>query len=199
MTATDMNELINNISKGIGSYQDNLNNLKKYGEQAIIALLNSKLTHVPGSRDGRDSVADILGALAEISRKHKQFFIDLFKSELNEPINNQKYISSLAWVSGCIDAEEIVPLLIKGLNHDNKWIRWECCESLLKLKSKDSISALIKALKDRSDLVKSTALEGLKQFGTGDAIPYLEKLTKSKKPEISENAQKAIDSIQKRL
>jgi HEAT repeat protein len=191
--------LIDNISKGLGDFQKNIDSLKSHGEKAIIALLNAKATHIPGNRDGRDSVTDILTAISEISKDHKEFVLNLFSEELNKSNEQQKYISSLAWTLSAIDSKQVVPLLIKGLKHENKWIRWACCESLLRIKDVNSISGLITALGDRSSLVKSTAIEALSEFGTSEVIPHLEKLSRSKNKEISENARKAIESINRRI
>lgn len=191
--------LIDNISRGVGDFQKNIDSLKRHGKKAIIALLNTKATHIPGNRDGRDSVTDILTAISEISKDHKEFVLNLFSEELDKPNEQQKYISSLAWTLSAIDSKQAVPLLIKGLKHGNKWIRWMCCESLLRIKDVNSISGLITALGDRSGLVKSTAIEALSEFGTSEVIPHLEKLSRSKNTEISENARKAIESINKRI
>jgi len=198
MTFDEIDRLVNNISEGIGDFKNNTNRLKKYGEQSIIRLLNAKSINNPGQRDGRDSVSDILGAIAEIAEDHRQFVIKLFEDELNKPFDKQKYVSSLSWALGHIDDRRIIPLFMKGLKHKEQWIRWECCEALLRLKSKDSIPSLIDALKDRSELVKSTAIKAMQEFGTVEAIPRLEKLLKSKRKGIRQGAHKAIELINER-
>jgi HEAT repeat protein len=195
MNTQDIKNLVNNISKGLGSYSDNIEKLREYGELAIIELLNVESKHISGVRDGRDSVADILGAIAELSKENFEFVLDLFEKELAKPYDKQKYVSPLAWSLGSTGNQNADQLLAKCLKHKDMWTRWMCCESLLKLKSEKSIPSLIGALKDRSEMVKATAIAAMQEFGTIDAIPALKRLSRLKNKALAEKSLKAIESI----
>jgi len=200
MKQQELKEVIREISEGVGDYFKHIDNLKKYGKHAIVELLNTEIKHQPGVRDGRDAMTDILGAISMLSKEKEtfDFVLNFFDQELAKPQDQQKYVSSLAWALGGTGNQEADRLIAKCLNHKDKWIRWMACESLLKLKSERSIPALIDALKDRSEMVKITAITALKEFGTMDALPALKRLSESKRLAISEAAIAAIILIKKR-
>jgi hypothetical protein len=191
--------LISSISEGTGDIQKNIEAIKTFGEMSLVEILNADLTHIPDSRDIRDSLHDIKCAFTEVAQVHLEAATELFKRELlssNEGTNNK--LIMLAGVFEDLYHDELLPVLELGIKHNSKWVRLRCCESLRKSKAPKALPLLSVALKDRVLHVKHCAIEAMGEFGTPEQIPNLIELQKSKDRSLKGKANRAIAQIESR-
>lgn len=191
--------LVEMISQGTGDYQNNIESIKKFGEEALDAILNAKPTHKKNQRDIRDSLQDLGGAFLEVAKVNFSRATKIFEEELHCPKDeSNNRIIFLADIFSELYHDDLLPILATGIKHKNKWVRWECCKSLQKSRSPKALPILSSALTDRAELVKFAAIKAMGDFGTSEYLPKLMKLLKSKDKSVRNNAEKAISLIKER-
>ena len=99
-------------------------------------------------------------------------------------------------------SHEAVQLFAKAIKDEDQYTRWAAAEALSKCRASDASALLVAALKDRSHLVKGTAVDAMAKFNDPAAIPQLKKITESKylqrhAPGIVKSARKALRTCQR--
>jgi hypothetical protein len=185
-----------------GSYtragQRAIEELARIGEPAVDAMVDAT-RHPPPSElhpiDRMDSVSDFFWVLA---RKVPDKLIDL----LANPADWAGLYVIYHALGNAVDRRSL-DVLLAALKHRELWVRWASCEALIRRKSKRAVPALIEALRDRSDLVKSTlvfSMERNKMLRRPAAIPHLERIVANKSiakhgPGLHDAASKLIERI----
>lgn len=91
-----------------------------------------------------------------------------------------------------------IPFLMRGLNHDNKWVRWEAATLLGQMADADTaIPALIKALDDPDADVPKRAAAVIGEFGPSaeTAVPALTKALQHREKYVRVRAADALGLI----
>lgn len=144
-----------------------------------------------GSRDKHDSCSD---ELAKIAPKYIPEIDVLFDS-------GTYYRMPLIWcLIGCSDPKAI-DLFQKALADRDQYTRWAAVEALAMCGGSIPSRLLVAALKDRSHMVKGTAVRAMVKFRDADAVPQLKKIIASKHlnqaaPGIVESAKTALGLCQ---
>lgn len=90
------------------------------------------------------------------------------------------YRMPLIW---CLIGQTNIPamaLFAKAIKDRDQYTRWAAAEALSKFTTQEASTLLVAALKDRSHLVKGTAVNAMSVFCDPDAVPQLEKISRSK-------------------
>jgi HEAT repeat protein len=195
---TNLRDLLNAVYSG-KKVEESTRRLLPFGREAVDAILDlgksrMKLRPLPKGRDPRDANLDLQDALYHLFGKNKKYYLYLLQSSVEHGL---PALFTLTWIAGSLGYEESIPWLIRGLKNRDMYIRWSCCESLIKFQSEEAVLPLIAALRDRGSLVKSTALDGIMKYNDPRALPNLTRLLADKSPGIRENAKKAIAAIER--
>lgn len=138
----------------------------------------------------RDEYADVLGELATVAPNHIRALDGLFDS-------GNYYRMSLIWCLIGQTGPEFIELFKKAITDKDQFTRWAAAEALAKCRSTQASALLTIALKDRSHLVKATAVDAMAKFGDPAAIPQLKRIICSKHlqtvaPGIVKSARRAL-------
>lgn len=128
----------------------------------------SRLKNVQ-SRDDHD---DVMGELFDIAPHYIEALDDLYDS-------NTYYNMPLIWCLIGQTTIQAMALFSKAIKDKNQYTRWAAAEALSKFKTRGASKLLVAALKDRSHLVKGTAVDAMSKFRDADAVPQLEKISRS--------------------
>ena len=121
----------------------------------------------------RDEHDDVMGELFKIAPDHLEALDTLYDA-------NTYYRMSLIW---CLIGQTTIPamaLFAKAIKDKDQYTRWAAAEALTKFTTHEASTLLVAALKDRSHLVKGTAVDAMSTFCDPDAVPQLEKISRSK-------------------
>lgn len=196
----EIKSLIQDIWLGI-NVQENVSKLKKYGSLVLDIMLGfseEKIEHEPDSelplyRQPYEAYGDINYLITEISMENKRHYLELLKLSSEE---NRDSLFVLTWVAGPLGFEESIDYLIKGLRHEDKFIRYSCCESLKYFYDMRIRKAFIEALKDRASDVRVSALVGLDKYQDKSILPFIRPLLNDKYAEIRNLADTMIKNIE---
>ena len=100
------------------------------------------------------------------------------------------------WMGGCQTPEQKVERLIKKLGHKKAKVRANATEALSNI-GEDAVPALIQALQDQDEWVRSRATLALGRIGGGaeDAVPALMQTLQDKDVYVRKYAASALGSI----
>ena len=121
----------------------------------------------------RDEHDDVMDELFKIAPDHIEALDELYDA-------NTYSSMPLIW---CLIGQTTLPamtLFAKAIKDKDQHTRWAAAEALAKFTTHEASTLLIAALKDRSHLVKGTAVNAMSTFRDPDAVPQLEKISRSK-------------------
>lgn len=121
----------------------------------------------------RDEHDDVMSELFEIAPDHIEALDKLYDT-------NTYYSMSLIWCLIGQTTTQAMALFAKAIRDKDQYTRWAAAEALSKFKTRAASTLLVAALKDRSHLVKGTAVNAMSKFCDPDAVPQLEKISRSK-------------------
>lgn len=136
--------------------------LREVGRSDVTALAELMEDDDP---DIRIFGADILGSTGSAVAVHL-----LAGALLKDPEVNVRYQAAVSL--GELAYPEAAEALNQALN-DDEWVKFAVIEALIKVKAESSVGAMLKALRNSSDLVASNIVEALGEMGYMKAAPTL--------------------------
>src|SRR5262249_28650542 len=106
---------------------------------------------------------------------------DSTKTVSGNPGAVQKHAFALIWALGGSRQKLAVQTLIEYSTHDDKSVRWAAVNGLARRQQKSLIEPLLFALRDRSDMVRFSALVGLEKIADNRAIEGLKQYLSNKR------------------
>ncbi|WP_244147288.1 HEAT repeat domain-containing protein [Desulfonatronovibrio hydrogenovorans] len=158
--------------------------LRHVGSQDIDSLIELLNDDDP---DMRIFASDILGATKSYLGVNP-----LCQVLLHDPEVNVRYQAAVSL--GELGRPEASQCLNRAFQ-DEEWVQYSVVEALSKLRDESSTNALIKALKDCSELVCSMIVDALGEMGNVKAVPMLLKRMESSPTALTNKIAKAVIKI----
>jgi len=140
----------------------------------ILDAMEWKSGSAPQSRHPRDVHDDLIGGLRAVATVDANALIATLK-------DRPKHALALIWALGGSRQTVALTTLIEYSRHKDMWVRWAAVEGLARRRKKSLIQPLLGALRDRSDLVRFSALVGLEKVADSRAIEGLKHYLSSKR------------------
>ena len=170
-------------------------------EQSIYYLLgypSGKIEYpVSQKTHPRDVSDNIGGAIHLLAKENPDVLVSMLEAVFQDP-EKQGFAFTLSWTLAHLGYPGAMQLLCQGLKQKDQYVRWACCEGLKILKDPLTVPVLNRAALDRASLVRSCAVEALREFGDQSSLEVLKKRLNDPYPGIKTSAQEAIDAIEKR-
>ena len=175
--------------------------LAELGALAVRPILKAMRGPFPAGQHPVEVVEALGSVLSDIARRDSGPLVEVLNENAAPPEPGLFFVVSALEHS---DDERAVEALIRTLRHPDKMIRYGAASALVKKKGKEVVAALIKALGDRSSLVKFTVVEGMKQradLRDARALRPLRRIVESKSlqrnsPGLCDYAREVIGEIE---
>jgi hypothetical protein len=164
----DLDDLVGNLLAGVG-VRSACSRLRKSGQVGVNKILDAiegGFGPAPKSRHPRDVHDDLIGGLHAVATVDANALISSLK-------RRPRHACALIWALGGSRQKVAVETLIEYSKHQDKWVRWAAVEGLVRRPQKSLMQPLLGALRDRSDMVRFSALVGLKKVADSRAIEGL--------------------------
>jgi HEAT repeats len=163
-------DLVGNLIAGTGLRVacKRLSTRGQAGVDAVLDALEGKHGHTPKSRHPRDVHDDLLSGLHAIGQVNPDPLIDALG-------RRPQHAFALIWVMGGSRREAVVEKLVEYSKHKDLYVRWAAVEGLGRYRKKSLLPHLLAALRDRSDMVRFSALTGLAKVADRTAIEPLKR------------------------
>jgi len=172
----ELDDLVGNLVRGIdvGMACSRLRHSGSAGVNRILDAIEGKLGPAPKRRHPRDVHDDLIGGLRAVATVDVKALIGALK-------RRPKHALDLIWALGGSRLKVAVQTLIDYSTHKDMWVRWAAVEGLARRRQKSLMQPLLVALRDRSDLVRFSALVGLEKVADGRAIEGLKHYLSNKR------------------
>jgi HEAT repeat protein len=159
-----------------GEYREDglraIKTLATMGEPALREML-AALEHPPKSNQ---HPIDLWETIFRVFREFARTIPDSVMDQMDEGTLSPRYGY---WALGAARGRRSIDVLIAGLKHKDPEVRWTAANALVERRNKRAVPALLEALRDRSDWVKSTvvwAMQSNRMYRRPEAIPALQRI-----------------------
>jgi hypothetical protein len=144
------------------------------GADALLDALEGKHGMPPKNRHPRDVHDALTGGLYAIAIVNPDPLINTLK-------RRPQHAFDLIWALGQTRHVGVVAILIAFSKHKDMWVRWAALEGLARCPKKAFLQLFLDALRDRSDMVRFSALQGLARVADHTAIDPLKRYLANKR------------------
>jgi HEAT repeat protein len=133
----------------------------------------------PAGVHPRDAVEGLAWVLAEIARRDPAPLIAVLTRDAAAPDPQLWLVASAL---GSATGRAVVEALALATRHGNPQVRYGAVTSLIRLRTAGTVEAVLRAIRDRSDLVRHVAVDAvarLKRYRVPAAAPHLRRLLAS--------------------
>jgi len=164
----DIDTLVGQLltGKDVRSAYSKLGNTGQIGVDKILDAMEGNCAPAPKRRHPRDVHEDLIGGLVAVGKVDANALIDTLQ-------RRPKHVFSLIWALGSSRQQIATTTLIEHSQHKDMWVRWAAVEGLARRRQKCLLQPLLVALRDRSDMVRYSALVGLEKIADKQAIAGL--------------------------
>jgi HEAT repeat protein len=154
----------------------------------------------PTEQHPRDLMESIIAAYCEFAKTSPDVLLEFLEAGRIQPW--------MAYIAlGYAQGERSRQVLLNGLQDSSPNVREQALHSLIKRGEQDSIAAILAALRDRSDSVKSMVVFAMRKLGRlrrPEALPLLERVVNNKSmqrhsPGTVEAAERVIELIRQKV
>jgi HEAT repeat protein len=172
----DLDEFVGKLINGVDvrSASTRLRKSGLAGVNRILDAMDGEFGPAPTGRHPRDVHDDLIGGLHAVASVDANALISTLK-------RRPKHAFALTWALGGSRQKVAVQTLIEYSTHEDKWVRWAAVEGLARRQQKSLMEPLLVALRDRSDMVRFSALVGLEKVADNRAIEGLKQYLSGKR------------------
>jgi HEAT repeat protein len=157
------------------SVYERLGKCGQLGVDAVLDALEGKHGLPPKRRHPRDVHEGLVGGLYAIAKVNPDPLINTLN-------RRPEHARDLIWALGGSGHVAAVKKLLEYAKHQDMWVRWAAVEGLVRCGKQHSLlQPLLDALRDRSDMVRYSALQGLVKVADHTAIEPLKRYLASKR------------------
>jgi HEAT repeat protein len=134
--------------------------LSEMGAPAVAAVLTQMRQPCPAGQHSRDVIEALGYVLNRIARVDSQPVLDAIALDAVPP---DPVLLFLVFALDGAPRTKVVPTLCLAAKHRNEFVRWAAVSVLAHFGTKDTAEAITGALRDRSHMVKSEAVDALRK------------------------------------